>query len=122
MIRVRSAVICTAPASAWKEHNISAPTEEETAEIEIEMKRIDDTIKANPLVVESRGYNKITTNFLRENDYFVPEPSVEVEEASEIEIPFASLELLWKTKQTVREKDKLDLIFINEQLKKKSKS
>ena len=85
MIRVRSAVICTAPASAWKEHNISAPTEEETAEIEIEMKRIDDTIKANPLVVESRGYNKITTNFLRENDYFVPEPSVEVEEASEIE-------------------------------------
>ena len=36
-----------------------------------------------------------------------------------IEIPFASLELLWKTKQTVREKDKLDLIFINEQLKKK---
>ena len=36
-----------------------------------------------------------------------------------IEIPFASLELLWKTKQTVREKDKLDLIFLNEQLKKK---
>ncbi|MCZ6673353.1 MAG: nucleotidyltransferase, partial [Verrucomicrobia bacterium] len=38
-----------------------------------------------------------------------------------VEIPFASLELLWKMKQTVREKDKLDLIFLREKLKKKNK-
>ena len=36
-----------------------------------------------------------------------------------IEIPFASLDLLWRMKQTLREKDKLDLIFIREQLRKK---
>ena len=68
-----------------KEHNISMPTDEETEQIEIEMKRIDDTIKANPLVLESRGYNKTTTNFLRENDYFVPEPTDEIEDETEIE-------------------------------------
>ncbi len=36
-----------------------------------------------------------------------------------VEIPFASPELLWKTKQTMREKDNLDLMFLRELLKKK---
>lgn len=36
----------------------------------------------------------------------------------DVEIPFAGLELLWKMKQTSREKDKLDLLFIREQLNK----
>lgn len=68
-----------------KEHNISMPTDEENAIIEIEMKRIDDTIKANPLIIESRIYNKTTTNVLRENDYFVPQPSSIKEEEKESE-------------------------------------
>lgn len=36
-----------------------------------------------------------------------------------IRIPFANLELLERMKQTPREKDKLDLLFIREQLKRK---
>lgn len=47
------------------------------------------------------------------------EPLIHKVEIDGIEIPFASLELLWKTKQTRRDKDKLDLVFISEQLKKK---
>jgi len=35
-----------------------------------------------------------------------------------VKIPLASPELLWKLKQTMREKDKLDLIFLKELLKK----
>lgn len=35
-----------------------------------------------------------------------------------VTIPFASMESLWKMKQTVREKDKLDLLFLREQLNK----
>lgn len=35
-----------------------------------------------------------------------------------IAIPFASPELLWRTKQTLREKDALDLLFLKELLKK----
>ncbi len=34
-----------------------------------------------------------------------------------VQIPFATLELLFKMKQTLREKDKLDLIFIKSKLK-----
>jgi len=36
-----------------------------------------------------------------------------------VEIPLASPELLWKMKQTMREKDNLDLMFLKELLKKK---
>jgi len=68
-----------------KEHNISLPTDEENAKIELEMKKIDDTIKSNPLIVESKIYNRTTTNYLRENDYFVPEPAAINEEDKEIE-------------------------------------
>ena len=35
-----------------------------------------------------------------------------------VKIPFASPELLWKLKQTRREKDQLDLLFLKELLKK----
>lgn len=35
-----------------------------------------------------------------------------------VKIPFASAELLWKLKQTRREKDQLDLLFLKELLKK----
>ena len=35
-----------------------------------------------------------------------------------VRIPFASPELLWKLKQTRREKDQLDLLFLKELLKK----
>ena len=35
-----------------------------------------------------------------------------------VKIPFASPELLWKLKQTRREKDQLDLLFLRELLKK----
>ncbi|HAP36104.1 MAG TPA: hypothetical protein DCQ28_09240 [Bacteroidetes bacterium] len=37
----------------------------------------------------------------------------------EVEIPFANPELLWRMKQTMREKDNLDLMFLKELLKKK---
>lgn len=35
-----------------------------------------------------------------------------------VKIPFASLQLLWKLKQTARDKDKIDRIFIKGQLDK----
>lgn len=40
-------------------------------------------------------------------------------EIAGVRIPFANPELLWKTKQTHREKDALDRIFLAELLKKK---
>jgi hypothetical protein len=36
-----------------------------------------------------------------------------------VEIPFPTLELLYKTKQTLREKDKIDSMFLKEKLKKR---
>jgi hypothetical protein len=36
-----------------------------------------------------------------------------------VEIPFANPQLLWSLKQTKREKDELDLMFLRELLKKK---
>jgi hypothetical protein len=36
-----------------------------------------------------------------------------------VKIPFASPELLWRMKQTMQEKDNLDLTFLRELLKKK---
>lgn len=41
-----------------------------------------------------------------------------IKEIEGVKIPLASPELLWKLKQTMREKDKLDLIFLKELLKK----
>jgi len=35
-----------------------------------------------------------------------------------VQIPFASVELLWKMKQSYREKDKLDRLFLSEKMKK----
>ncbi len=40
-------------------------------------------------------------------------------EIDAVKIPLASPELLWKLKQTMREKDNLDLIFLKELLNKK---
>ncbi|MCW5551496.1 MAG: hypothetical protein KIS67_04940 [Verrucomicrobiae bacterium] len=40
-------------------------------------------------------------------------------EIAGVNVPFANPELLWKTKQTHREKDALDRIFLAELLKKK---
>ncbi len=37
---------------------------------------------------------------------------------NDVTIPFANPELLWRTKQTLREKDKLDLMFLQKLLKK----
>ncbi|MDP0501250.1 MAG: hypothetical protein Q7P63_14245 [Verrucomicrobiota bacterium JB022] len=51
-------------------------------------------------------------------DFQEAAPFIKKVTIDEVEIPFASLELLWRMKQTVREKDKLDLLFIREQLKK----
>ena len=44
---------------------------------------------------------------------------INIVEIEGVKIPFASPELLWKTKQTLREKDKLDLLFLKELLGKK---
>lgn len=41
---------------------------------------------------------------------------VEIRQVRGVPIPFASPTLLWKTKQTHREKDKLDLIFLRKLL------
>ena len=39
-----------------------------------------------------------------------------------VTIPFASIELLWKLKQTVREKDAIDRVFLQEQMNKRELS
>ena len=44
---------------------------------------------------------------------------VTVAEIAGVRIPFANPQLLWKTKQTHREKDALDRTFLAELLKKK---
>jgi hypothetical protein len=44
--------------------------------------------------------------------------SIEYVTIEDVRIPFASPELLWKLKQTMREKDKLDLMFLKELLKR----
>ena len=44
---------------------------------------------------------------------------VTVTEIAGVKIPFANPQLLWKTKQTHREKDALDRTFLAELLKKK---
>lgn len=51
-------------------------------------------------------------------DYHEAKNSIQVVTINGVEIPFASAELLWKMKQTMREKDNLDLAFLKELLKK----
>jgi hypothetical protein len=46
--------------------------------------------------------------------YEEAKPSLHLVEIDGVTIPFASPELLWKTKQTMREKDKPDLLFLKE--------
>ncbi len=47
-------------------------------------------------------------------DYAAAEPMIVWREIRGVRIPFASLELLWKTKQTYRDKDALDRVFLRE--------
>jgi len=44
------------------------------------------------------------------------EPEIEYHEIGGVNIPFASARLLWRTKQTHREKDELDLHFLKTKL------
>ncbi|MFN0157704.1 MAG: nucleotidyl transferase AbiEii/AbiGii toxin family protein [Bacteroidota bacterium] len=48
------------------------------------------------------------------------EPQIEFTKLDGVRIPFASPELLWRLKQSMREKDKLDRIFLSELLRKNS--
>jgi hypothetical protein len=50
--------------------------------------------------------------------YHEAAPFVHLVEVDGVSIPIASPELLWRMKQTGREKDKLDLIYLRELLKK----
>jgi hypothetical protein len=45
-------------------------------------------------------------------DYAEAARSVDVVEIQGVHIPFASPRLLWRTKQTLRDKDKVDLAFL----------
>lgn len=45
-------------------------------------------------------------------DYSEASPLVDVVEIQGVPIPFASPRLLWRTKQTLRDKDKVDLAFL----------
>lgn len=54
-------------------------------------------------------------------DYAGAEKEIEWHEIQGVRIPFASPELLWKLKQTHREKDVLDRQFLAELLKKRGK-
>ena len=51
-------------------------------------------------------------------DFDEAEPYVDMVEIQGVQMPFAKPELLWRLKQTLREKDKLDLIFLRELLGK----
>jgi hypothetical protein len=50
--------------------------------------------------------------------YYEAKSSVQIVEVDGVPIPIASPELLWRMKQTGREKDKLDLLYLRELLKK----
>ena len=52
-------------------------------------------------------------------EYDEAKPFVIDVEIEGVKIPFASPKLLWKLKQTRREKDQLDLLFLKELLKKR---
>jgi len=51
-------------------------------------------------------------------DFEEAEHSIVVVEIQGVQMPFAKPELLWRLKQTLREKDKLDLLFLRELLGK----
>lgn len=53
-------------------------------------------------------------------EYAEASSSVELAEIQGVRIPFANLDLLWRLKQTVREKDALDRVFLKEKLSGKS--
>lgn len=53
-----------------------------------------------------------------EIDYAAARESVRIVELRGVPIPFASPELLYRMKQTLREKDKLDLLFLTALLQK----
>jgi len=51
-------------------------------------------------------------------DYHAAKEMIVVKTIKGVDIPFASPELLYQTKQTLREKDKQDLLFLQHLLKK----
>lgn len=52
-------------------------------------------------------------------EYAEARPEVEPIQVRDVLIPFASAKLLWRTKQTHREKDALDRAFLEELLKRR---
>jgi hypothetical protein len=54
-------------------------------------------------------------------EYAEASSSVDWVEIQGARIPFANLKLLWRLKQTVREKDALDRLFLKEKLKEGTK-
>lgn len=55
-------------------------------------------------------------------DFPEAERYVEVVDIQGVRIPFAQPELLWRMKQTLREKDKLDVLFLRELLERRRPS
>lgn len=55
-------------------------------------------------------------------EYGEASKDLEFTKVREVMVPFASAELLWRTKQTHREKDALDRVFLAELLKRKRKA
>jgi len=45
-------------------------------------------------------------------DYAAAKDQIEIREINDVKIPFASARLMYRLKQTVREKDKLDQLFL----------
>ena len=52
-------------------------------------------------------------------DYEEASKSVVRIEIDDVRIPFATIELLWRMKQSIREKDRIDRMFLAEMMKKK---
>ena len=53
-----------------EEYGIEPPSEEDNSKIEIEMKRVDEYVKSDPIIKESRLYTKVSGELLKEYDYF----------------------------------------------------
>lgn len=54
-------------------------------------------------------------------DYDEASNSIIYADIKGVSIPFANMELLWRLKQSIREKDAIDRIFLQEQMKKLKK-
>ncbi len=54
-------------------------------------------------------------------DYNEASNSIMYADIKGVSIPFASMELLWRLKQSIREKDAIDRVFLQEQMKKLKK-